>query len=359
VSHLTNGRVYPEQAARRLEVANFGPFLVRGGIMPSDSASTNPQPRPERGAPRDCNAQMREHLGEARTLLCLANRKGVRIPTDILADVIEAERACVADSVIDLDLETRFWHAYGVLRRTIEPATKARRFYRLVFYGALALMLLVQSYYLIGSQVHERLQDTNPANLEVYGNLAPSLLFFIPGLSADIAVALLKTILDFVAAYLLPALYGLLGACAFVLRQLSNDVSTLKFADDSRVRYTLRLNIGVLAGLAVGWFIDPSQEGSVVANLSPLALAFVAGYGSDLLFAVLDRIVNAFSTQPAAEAPAPGAHTATGLEAVPERPASKPQAAAARSASNGKSSQRGKRTGTNGADLQPEPALAD
>jgi hypothetical protein len=301
---------------------------------------------------------MRDHLVEARKLLCLANRKGVRIPTRLLADVIETERACEANSVIDLALETRFWDAYGILRRTIEPATAARRFYRRVFYGALAVMLLVQSYFLIGSQVHERLQDTNIVNLEVYANMAPSFLFFIPGLSAEIAVALLKTILDFVAAYLLPALYGLLGACAFVLRQLCNDVSTLRFADDSRVRYTLRLNIGVLAGLAVGWFIDPTQEGSVVANLSPLALAFVAGYGSDLLFAVLDRIVNAFSTQPAAEAPAPGAHPVAGLEAASEHrtAATEPRPAGARSNGNGKARQRGQRNGTNGASPEPAPA---
>jgi hypothetical protein len=325
--------------------------------MPSQDASPNPQPRPEHGVPHDCNAQMRDHLVEARKLLCLANRKGVRIPTDILTDVIETERACEAKSLIDLDLETRFWNAYGVLRRTIEPATKARRFYRLVFYGALALMLLVQSYYLIGSQVHERLQDTALANLEVYGNMAPGLLFFIPGLSADVAVALLKTILDFVAAYLLPALYGLLGACAFVLRQLCNDVSTLRFADDSRVRYTLRLNIGVLAGLAVGWFIDPTQGGSVVANLSPLALAFVAGYGSDLLFAVLDRIVNAFSAPPAAEAPATGADTSTGPAAGAARQSAsrEPRPAAG---SNGKATQRGKPSRTNGAQPQPEPVVA-
>jgi hypothetical protein len=103
--------------------------------MPSQDASPNPQPRPEHGVPHDCNAQMRDHLVEARKLLCLANRKGVRIPTDILTDVIETERACEAKSLIDLDLETRFWNAYGVLRRTIEPATKARRFYRIFAAG--------------------------------------------------------------------------------------------------------------------------------------------------------------------------------------------------------------------------------
>jgi hypothetical protein len=94
----------------------------------------------------------------------------------------------------------------------------------------------------------------------------------------------------------LPALYGLLGACAFVLRQLSDEIGKLRFAYDRKVQYTLRLNIGMLGGLAIGWFINPGESGSVAASLSPLALAFVAGYGSDLLFALLDRIVAAFVT---------------------------------------------------------------
>jgi hypothetical protein len=185
----------------------------------------------------------------------------------------------------------------------------------------------------------------------------------LPDSGFEVAFATLKMILDFLAAYLLPALYGLLGACAFVLRQLSADLSrdfsTLRFAHDSRVRYSLRLNIGVLAGLAVGWFIDPTQEGSVVANLSPLALAFVAGYGSDLLFAVLDRIVNAFSTQPAADAPAPGAHPVTGLEAAGEHQsaaATEPRPTGAGSNGNGKAKRGGQRSGTDGADRQAAPA---
>jgi hypothetical protein len=56
----------------------------------------------------------------------------------------------------------------------------------------------------------------------------------------------------------------------------------------------------MLAGLAVGWFIVPTEGNSTVANLSPLALAFVAGYGSDLVFALMDRVVNGFTTPPAA-----------------------------------------------------------
>lgn len=82
-----------------------------------------------------------------------------------------------------------------------------------------------------------------------------------------------------------------------MLRQLSDEIGKLRFAHDRQVQYTLRLNIGLLGGLAVGWFVNPGESGSAIANLSPLALAFVAGYGSDLLFALLDRIVGAFVTK--------------------------------------------------------------
>ena len=160
--------------------------------------------------------------------------------------------------------------------------------------------------------------------------------------------------LDFLATYVLPALYGLLGACAFVLRQLSADIAELRFANDLRVRYTLRLNIGLLAGLAVGWFISPDQNASVVANLSPLALAFVAGYGSELLFAVLDRIVNAFSASP----PADGAQERPAAAADELSAAVAQRSPAGRSHGGGKAGRRSRRAGANGTAPTPEPALA-
>jgi hypothetical protein len=116
--------------------------------------------------------------------------------------------------------------------------------------------------------------------------------------------ARLDLILAFLGAYLLPMLYGLLGACAFVLRKLSDEIDKLTYAHDARVRYALRLNIGLLSGLAVGWFVKPGAGEPNVASLSPLALAFIAGYGSELFFVALDRLVQAF-------APTQGAATTT------------------------------------------------
>lgn len=361
--------------------------------MPADHTIHATTLGPAEAGPGNRCEQMREHLEEARDLLCLANRRGVRIPDHVLAPVIEADRLCATGHDIDLALETRFWKAYGILRSTIEPTTRARRLYRCVFYTSLALMLLCQFYFLFGSAVHrqltqlreqsyvlsgqmqasapnaqpavagalpiesseviERRLNQNRLDREAYARLASGLVW-LPSQQLEVSLATLEIVLDFLATYVLPALYGLLGACAFVLRQLSADIAALSFANDLRVRYTLRLNIGLLAGLAVGWFITPDQNASVIANLSPLALAFVAGYGSDLLFAVLDRIVNAFSTPPAADS----AQERTAAAAEEMSAAVAQRSPAGRSSGSGRAGQRSRRAGPNGAVARPEPVPA-
>jgi hypothetical protein len=95
-------------------------------------------------------------------------------------------------------------------------------------------------------------------------------------------------------AYLLPLLYGLLGACTYVLRMLSRDVHSYSYTPDSHIRYKIRLVLGTLSGLAITWFFEPGSE--TLKSLSPLALAFMAGYSVEILFAAMDRFVAAFST---------------------------------------------------------------
>jgi len=60
--------------------------------------------------------------------------------------------------------------------------------------------------------------------------------------------------------------------------------------------WDLRILLGVVAGLAIGWFFKPSGvEVNGVGLVSPFALAFVAGYSVELLFTAMDRIEAAFS----------------------------------------------------------------
>lgn len=106
-----------------------------------------------------------------------------------------------------------------------------------------------------------------------------------------------KQILQGMSAYLLPMIYGLVGACAFVLRSMSRQIRELTFsATDSTVQYMLRLVLGALAGISIGWFLKPETSVTVVATtISPLAVAFVAGYSVELLFTAMDKVIKAFT----------------------------------------------------------------
>lgn len=305
---------------------------------------------------RPDDERMAAEVTDAVGLLHLANRRGLRVPDDVVATVFAAREAQQRETPVDAVARTRFWHAYSVLQAMLGPAVRARRWHRCWFYVTLAVLLVVQCYFTVGAVTRDQIKRLDQelfalqgqltavegnarlagdlqaqaaqrsgsvrsirdqlkvrgADRDAYQALAGRLMFFLPAAVADgtgsenpadreaaqaiarsLRLTTLSLTLDFLAKYVLPALYGLLGACAFVLRQLSDELGRLRFAHERRVQYELRLHVGLLSGLAIGWFITPGDSGSMAANLSPLALAFVAGYGSDLLFALLDRIVGA------------------------------------------------------------------
>ncbi len=91
---------------------------------------------------------------------------------------------------------------------------------------------------------------------------------------------------------ILPLFYGLLGALAFVLRDLVQSTKKLQFTKESNIINILRLTLGTIAGLAVGVFwvdIRQQQEFVMVKNLGPLIVAFLAGFMVEYVFAVLER----------------------------------------------------------------------
>ncbi len=98
-------------------------------------------------------------------------------------------------------------------------------------------------------------------------------------------------VLEALQIYFLPLLYGLLGACTYVLRQLSVEVKQLTYSRVAEIRYGLRLALGALGGMAMSWFIK-AEDTSGFASLSPMALAFLTGYNVELLFAIMDKIIN-------------------------------------------------------------------
>ena len=96
-----------------------------------------------------------------------------------------------------------------------------------------------------------------------------------------------------IGRYILPLMYGLLGAFAFVLRRLSEAIKKLEYTKESNINFSLRLHLGALSGLAIGWFSGPVTDATIIdiGTLSPLALAFLAGYSVELLFTLMDRLI--------------------------------------------------------------------
>ncbi|PCI28690.1 MAG: hypothetical protein COB67_05805 [SAR324 cluster bacterium] len=150
-------------------------------------------------------------------------------------------------------------------------------------------------------KILHKICDRLPASLywQIDMKLDPDTQFCTKGVEPN-TTAILKNIeitLEAFNSYLLPLLYGLLGALAYVLRALTTAIKKLTYTKESLINYLLRLALGALAGLAIGWFLKPeAQSFQSVQMLSPLALAFLAGYSVELLFSALDKIVVAFTS---------------------------------------------------------------
>jgi hypothetical protein len=94
-----------------------------------------------------------------------------------------------------------------------------------------------------------------------------------------------------VGLWLLPALYGALGAIIYYMRYFLN-----RLRPDPRLsRVVMRVALGAFAGIAVAWFWTPSFSQAVSApnvSLGTLTFAFMLGFSIELFFGLLDRLVH-------------------------------------------------------------------
>lgn len=88
---------------------------------------------------------------------------------------------------------------------------------------------------------------------------------------------------------IMPVLASILGVVVFIMRDASRRMESVSLSPLQSSGYRPRLILGVIAGLAVGWFTS-SGDTSVVGTLSPTAAAFAIGYSTEILFNVLDSL---------------------------------------------------------------------
>ena len=91
---------------------------------------------------------------------------------------------------------------------------------------------------------------------------------------------------------LLPMLLGFLGACAYVFRDLDRQVRTWTLHRGAAAHGVMRLLLGITLGglLSVFWTsnTDPRIDG---VSLSLAALAFLVGFGVEIVFQTLDTAI--------------------------------------------------------------------
>jgi hypothetical protein len=111
--------------------------------------------------------------------------------------------------------------------------------------------------------------------------------FFLTRISAEFIIRSLQV-------YLLPLLYGLLGAIIYTLRKLAGEIKNLTYTQHSETKYSLRITMGLLGGLAIGWFLKPDELG-LTESLSPMAISFLVGYNVEILFSIMDKFIDLIS----------------------------------------------------------------
>ena len=114
-------------------------------------------------------------------------------------------------------------------------------------------------------------------------------VFFSERLSAVYVVNLLEH-------YILPLLFGCLGAFTLVLRTLHEAFKLGTFTLKNVLDYNIRIVLGGVTGISSGMFFsDTSMLPS--GDFAPMLVAFVVGYNVEILFMLMDDIASRLSTR--------------------------------------------------------------
>jgi len=100
--------------------------------------------------------------------------------------------------------------------------------------------------------------------------------------------------MNVLGAWVLPLLYGMLGAVIFHMRRLLDPAAP----NPSWLRFAYRIVLGGFAGIIFVWFwtpASPKPSQPAFATLTSFGLAFLVGFSTDVFFQALDRLVNYLS----------------------------------------------------------------
>jgi hypothetical protein len=114
--------------------------------------------------------------------------------------------------------------------------------------------------------------------------------------------------------YVLPMMYGFLGAAAAVILNLNQKVRSSRLSPRDRRMGQVQLVLGVVTGACIGLFLTPSGVGAPgtpltggSVALSASALSFLAGFGVEGVFKMLENLLTTVfgGQQPQGPSPQP------------------------------------------------------
>ena len=121
------------------------------------------------------------------------------------------------------------------------------------------------------------------------------------------------SLLSVYSNYLLPMMFGVLGTFVAALRMVQTNVRDSTLSPRNFGAALMSLPLGIVAGVAVGLFYSPiaapstgAGTGAVNLTMTASGLGFLAGYGSQTFFEMLDALLKktfALTTDPAALKP--------------------------------------------------------
>lgn len=117
-----------------------------------------------------------------------------------------------------------------------------------------------------------------------------------------------QMIITVLSSCLLLVLYGFIGACVYILRKATVEISSYTFNKILLPASLIRILLGGISGFLLGYFgnstdffklmADPagtSQSTGSISTLPPLLLAFVGGYSVDLFYGIINRLLYAIT----------------------------------------------------------------
>ncbi|MES2940944.1 MAG: hypothetical protein V4864_24910 [Pseudomonadota bacterium] len=94
---------------------------------------------------------------------------------------------------------------------------------------------------------------------------------------------------------LLPVLWGVIGAALYVLRTLAQDLASMSYSRDHATLHRSRYYLGAVAGFVVAKF-STAVSGKVLDDaVQPMVLALLVGYSVDVLFNLLNKLIEVFT----------------------------------------------------------------